>query len=253
MNEEEQYIKQIEEELEQAKDTNKKLYSLNQNSIFASEQNENLIRYQLDLKEDLDRIYHLLRGDSLELDDEGNTIWKKADDYKLITFNKLGVDKLMSYLSIYLIKNTLLSYFSDEEQINKRVEDFGYEFSDLIYNNYEQYFYIPPIEELKIILEQKEKEAKEYGRYIDTNLSYNQKLDKLRKDILDMKISNYPLIVLSTVDTIQNAMLRGLKGKERDTLREGRIVTQTEPLGLNNINMSKPNKFSLLKPKTWMK
>lgn len=102
-----------------------------------SQYEENLIRWQLDLKEDLDNIKHLLKGENLEINDNGELEWKKPVNEKFIPFNEFGVQLIMNVLSFYLNRNTLLSYY-DEETIQKKVYDFGNEIVDLIHNRYEE-------------------------------------------------------------------------------------------------------------------
>lgn len=134
------HIKVIEQEL--INERNKTLHATNttlhsQMSGFNSPQEDNLIRFQLDLREDLDRIYHLLKGNKLKEDDEGNLIYVEADDDDLKPFNEFGVQLIMNIMSFYLNRNTILSNYKDDV-IDWKVYDFGLEITDLIFNRYEE-------------------------------------------------------------------------------------------------------------------
>lgn len=105
------------------------------NTLVAGQNQENLIKWQLELDSILERIEHILRGDRPRMID-GNLIFvePKSDDEKM--FNDFGVAEIMRILSMYLNRNTILSNY-DEETILYKVYDFGCEVSDLIFLKYE--------------------------------------------------------------------------------------------------------------------
>jgi len=192
-------------------------------SIFGTPTEENLIRWQLDLKEELERIYHLLRGDIVSEDEDGNVVYKEPDDPNLKPFNEFGVQMLMNIISFYLNRNTLLSNY-DENTINWKVLDFGYDVSDLIFNRYEEMM-------------------------VTINTNDHKKIE----EHLDEKIKMFPIIVRELVDSVHSAYLRALNGGERESLRTARTVTQTEPLTAINPyqNIMPQKKASPFKPWTW--
>lgn len=129
-----QHIQDLQSELDQRR---RQEGNVGAASIFATNNNENLIRWQLDLKEDLERIDHLLRGHILKFDKEGNLTYEEPDNLDLKPFNEYGVQLIMNVISFYLNRNTILSNY-DEVTINWKVYDFGIELTDLIYNKYEE-------------------------------------------------------------------------------------------------------------------
>ena len=107
------------------------------NTIIAGQMNqENLIKWQLELDSILERIEHILRGDKPTMIN-GNMVFIPATDDKNKIFNDYGVSEIMRILSIYLNRNTILSNY-DEDTINWKVLDFGKEVSDLIFLKYEE-------------------------------------------------------------------------------------------------------------------
>lgn len=143
-----EYLEQLESELEAERGRSRQVYNANQ-SMFGLPTDNNLIEYQLDLREILDRIYHLLKGHQIKEDAQGNIIYSDPIDSNMIVFNDFGVDLIMNIMSFYLNRNTLLSNY-DEETINWKVLDFGNELVDLIHNKYELMFHVPSIDGLSI-------------------------------------------------------------------------------------------------------
>ncbi len=135
----EEYIKELEGAYQQSEATNKQLQQQAQMSMYGAvaPNEENLIRWQLDLKEDLDRIYHLLKGHQLTMGEHGEMIFTEPTDPDLKPFNEFGVQTLMNIMAFYLNRNTLLSNY-DLDTINWKVLDFGNEVADLIHNRYQE-------------------------------------------------------------------------------------------------------------------
>ena len=109
----------------------------NASSVFQSAQETNLIEWQLELDNILERVDHLLRGHILSFDKEGNLTWKEPEDTTHRVFNEYGVQEVLRILSMYLNRNTILSNY-DETTINWKIEDFGMELTDLIFMKYEE-------------------------------------------------------------------------------------------------------------------
>lgn len=107
-------------------------------NIYGSQsQNENLIVWQLELDNILERIEHLLKGDVVELDNDGNIVYTKPKDTSLIILNDYGVQLIMNVISFYLNRNTILSNYQ-ELRIFEILFDLGNELADVIYINYEK-------------------------------------------------------------------------------------------------------------------
>ena len=67
-----------------------------------SGQNDNLIVWQLELDNILERIEHLLKGDVIKTDTEGNITYEAPTDTSLIILNDYGVQLIMNVISFYL-------------------------------------------------------------------------------------------------------------------------------------------------------
>jgi len=116
------------------------------NSLIAGEINENLIQWQLELDSILERIEHMLRGDTPQ-SSNGSIIWITPSKYSERIFNNKGVAEIMRILSNYVNRNTILSNYR-EQTIAEKMYDLGFEITDLIYLKYEQMFAIPSVEEV---------------------------------------------------------------------------------------------------------
>jgi hypothetical protein len=129
---------QYQQQLEQMKaEETAGLHHLGQSSIFGNTNEQNLIQYQLDLREELERIDHLLRGHQLKYDTDGSLRWVEATDDSMKPFNDKGVQIIMNIIQFYLNRNTILSNYS-EDMINWKMMDLGDELADLIYMKYEE-------------------------------------------------------------------------------------------------------------------
>ena len=209
---------QIENYLEdlqgQLKEKDRKLSELQQHysqTMFAQQQDTNLIAYQLGLDEILDRIEHLLKGDIVEEDGEGNIIYKPSKNEDLIVLNDYGVKLIMNLISFYLNRNTILSHHNSD-RIYEILYDLGFELADLIYISYDK-------------------------------MGMNTKQKQARHIMLTMNI----------LHTIESTYNRALYGGERDSLREARVVTQTDSMG-NIMRAQTPQRktgWSRLNPANW--
>ncbi|KKN39987.1 hypothetical protein LCGC14_0737580 [marine sediment metagenome] len=106
------------------------------NAVMNQTQDTNLIVWQLELDNILERIEHLLKGDIIKSDAEGNAEYVTPTDNSLVILNDYGVQLIMNVVSFYLNRNTILSNYS-EERINNILYDLGNELADVVYINYE--------------------------------------------------------------------------------------------------------------------
>lgn len=106
-------------------------------SSFATKMDDNLVRWQLELNDILERAEHILRGDIPKFD-QGQVIWSEnplPDDNPL---NNIGVNEVMKILAMYVNRNTILSDY-DNDEIHIKVYDFGREVNNLIFMRYEDF------------------------------------------------------------------------------------------------------------------
>jgi hypothetical protein len=100
-------------------------------SSFASKTEDNIVRWQLELNDILERAEHILKGDVPEFKD-GHIIWGENPDPDNNPLNKTGVQEVMKILALYVNRNKVLSDYSNEE-INFKVYDFGRAVNNLIF------------------------------------------------------------------------------------------------------------------------
>lgn len=115
-------------------------------SMFSDMESQNLIKWQLDIKEELERIERLLRRQVVKSDDKGNTYYAAPEEGQEL-FNERGINEVMNLLNWYLNKNIILSNFEIKE-IAIRMLQFSDELNDLIFNNYED-FGLTTLEKMK--------------------------------------------------------------------------------------------------------
>lgn len=102
-----------------------------QMSAFATRQDDNIVRWQLELNDILERAEHILRGDIPSFQD-GHIIWERNPHPETNPLNDLGVQEVMKILAMYVNRNTILSDYKNDE-INIKVYDFGREVNNLIF------------------------------------------------------------------------------------------------------------------------
>lgn len=260
------YIDELETSLTSERNKNLQLSNA-QIGNFSQPGEDNLIRYQLDLIEVVDRIKHLLRGDIESEDKDGNITYQPNNNDEEKTFNDYGVKKIMNIISFSINRNTLLSNF-DNETINWKCEDFGNRISDLILcefskmmltTSFEKEFekeYGVKCEKLPdnvYVVEMKDRWGQVYHQYLDKDIIMKINL-RIAEHLLH-KAETYPLIVDELVDSYHASLLRALAGGERESLRTARVVSQSENIGkqLNQQMQSQQSKFSLIKPSTWIR
>jgi len=102
-----------------------------QMSSFASKTEDNIVRWQLELNDILERAEHILRGDVPKFED-GHIIWKPNPNPQNNPLNDVGVNEIMKILSLYVNRNKVLADYSNRE-INFKVFDFGRAVNNLIF------------------------------------------------------------------------------------------------------------------------
>ena len=213
-------------------------------SDYKSRDEVNLVKYQLEMTDELETIFHIFQGQYLGVDEKGNQVWRNPDDDRLIIFSDYGVKRLMNILSMYITKNKLLAYY-DDKMIKWKMQDFGITLTDLLNNSYELFFYFPSPEDL-------------YEKYLPLikenkiNLTEQEFYEKCliwSEEELQKKIVNIPMIIQSILDFVHDTYQRALNGKERQSYREKYHISQNTPMGFQP--NQKDVKQSIFNPKTW--
>lgn len=131
------YINELEQKSQEKDKKINELTGYTSNTIFNQNQDANLIMWQLELDNILERIEHLLKGDVLQEDGAGNMVYTIPKDTSLIILNDYGVQLIMNVISFYLNRNTILSNYG-WERVKEILYDLGNELADVIYINYEK-------------------------------------------------------------------------------------------------------------------
>ena len=111
-------------------------HARSQTSAFTTQKDENLIRWQLELNDILERAEHILRGDVPKYE-RGILIWVKSEHPEKNPLSEWGVQEVMKILSMYINRNTILSDY-DNTEINWKVFDFGRRINNLFFMRYDE-------------------------------------------------------------------------------------------------------------------
>jgi hypothetical protein len=231
-----------------------------QQSISMQEQEKSMVKDQLDLTEELERIENLLRGNILEKDSDGVARWVAPKDRDMIILSDHGIHLIMNTITFYINKNTLLSNY-DEDTILTKMEDFATTLSDNIFMEYEKVFSYPSFADCKeILLERIEKkielrkfayeligEKKDKGEireHLLTELEgrIENEITKIKEQIIKNKLKRFENIIRCVQDAVHSTYLRALGGAERRTLRQHWNITEAR--GNMHTPESEGNKFN---------
>ena len=215
-----------------------------QQDLALEKQETNIIKEQLDLNPLLDYMNHLLRGDYLELGENGE-VWKTPIDTDLIILSEKGVHLIMNALRFYLNTNTLLSNY-ETEIIDQKMEDFALTLADDIFMEYESVFRFPSFEECKTKLLARISSKVELRKFAlellgkevneveikeeiikEMEGSLNKEIEKIKEQTMKNKLKRFELIMRVVQDAVHSTYLRAWNGAERRTLRQHIHINET--------------------------
>ena len=200
------------------------------------EQNKGIIKEQLNLEEEFERIDHLLRGHVKRQDSNGESFWEEPKSNDEILLSEAGINLIIKMLRWYLNKNTLLSNY-DEETILSKMEDLSTSLADALFMNYEKYFLYPTLEDCQEKLIQRLKKKQQdilytyelQGEEVTEEEVWNQLVgeinpsierQKIKEQLIKDKLKLYDLLMRQVQDSVHSAYLRAYAGQERKTLRQ---------------------------------
>ena len=131
------YLNELEQQNKKLKSKNTEYQSNISNTSFNNSDDGNVVQWQLETDDILDKIEHFLKGDIVKTDKDGNVFYEKQKEKDLVILNEYGVNSIMQILGNYLNRNTILSYYN-EERINEILGDLGDHIARFILCNYEK-------------------------------------------------------------------------------------------------------------------
>lgn len=108
-----------------------------QSSMHQYNPTDNLVKWQLELNDILEKAEHILRED-IPVIRRGNVEWERNPNPDSRIFNDYAVHEIMRILTLYINRNTILSDYEPDD-IHIKVLDFGKEVNNLIYMKYEDF------------------------------------------------------------------------------------------------------------------
>jgi len=106
-------------------------------TLFSEREDDNLIKWQLDIERSLLRLERLLRKQVPKRDEKTNAVYYvDCPDNQL--FNEKGINEIMNLLSWYVNKEIMLSVYEDK-QVDLIMQQFADEVIDFIYINLEDF------------------------------------------------------------------------------------------------------------------
>jgi len=236
--------------------------SQTQQDVMIQEQEGNMIREQLDSSDDIQKIYNLLQGYSLERNDKGRMVWTKPKNNDMIILTPYGIQFVMGKIVTYLTKNTLLSNY-DDKQIMGKMEDISSNINDTIFMEYDKMFLYPTLKDCqdelrkritnkidlrifaKELLGQKaNKEEIEKQILKEMEEVVEREMTNIKEQKMKSKLKRFESLVRDIQDVIHSAYQRAWKGQERTTLRQHIHISENK--GNFGIPMQQQQGFSPL-------
>jgi len=260
--EEEKYLQDTENRLRLAQaEAMEKGVASQQVMMDMDEQEKNILKEQLDLSGELDRIDHLLRGHILKPDENGLPQWTEPTNKDLILLTEEGINYINWAIQWYLTKNLLLSNY-DVDTINAKMEDISTTIADALFMKYDTYFREPTLDECKEEIEKRISKRIEIRKFaaelsgveIDEKEIRNEilkdmegRIERELTTIKEQKTKNrlklYESLIRFIQDSIHSTYLRAFGGQERRTIRQHIHVSESSaPM----IQQKNPQKLSLL-------
>lgn len=227
--------------------TSNQNYTQTQRAMMLQEQEKGMIKDQLDLSEELERIEHLLKGEVLTKDEvTGDYKWKSPEDSELILLSDYGIHLILNTITWYINKNTLLSNY-EEDVILSKMEDFSTDLADTIFMEYEKVFSYPTFDDCKKVLEERIKTKTELRKFAieltgetaseekirnelmdEIEGRIDKEIQKIKEQIIKNKLKRFMLLLRVIQDAVHSTYLRAWKGQERRTLRQHIHVSETQ-------------------------
>lgn len=137
MEDNERYLNELENENQALKNKTNEMTGAMATTLFNKNDDSNLIQFQLETEDILDKLQHFLTGDIITQDEEGGFYYKKQKNKDLVLLNEYGVNSFMQIGQNYINKVTILSFY-DEERIYEILADLGDELNKFMLCNYEK-------------------------------------------------------------------------------------------------------------------
>jgi len=131
------YLNEIENELRQSQKEKRDLAKTQLGMYEMGNDENNLIKWQLNLEEEKDRIFHLLKGHRKVSNEKGEEVWIEPLTQDSVIMNDYGIDYIMGLLESFVNRNIILSNW-DEDRIKEICLDLGNQINEDIYNDYER-------------------------------------------------------------------------------------------------------------------
>lgn len=216
-----------------------------QQQMYMQEQERSMVKDQLDLSEEIEKINYLLKGFTFN----ANTgDWDAPKDESMIVLTDYGVHLITNTIQWYINKNTLLSNYQDDIILNK-MEDFATALADVVFMEYEKVFKYPSLDDCIKVLRQRIQTKVDTTKFtlklkgivktedqITSEIIFEMQdriedeLTKIKEQIIKNKLKRFELLIRVVQDAVHSTYLRAFNGQERRTLREHINITETKGL-----------------------
>lgn len=216
--------------------------TMESNQISTGE-NEGLVKEQLDMGKDIERIDKLLRGWHVVQTSSGEK-WEAPTNEDLIILSDQGIHYFRQILANYVHKGTMLSAF-EVEDVNQKMHDLANQINDDIFTSYELLFKMPSVERCKEELDKRLANKVKVKQFINELVGKNVEEEELKEEVLremewnleielgrirdklfNDKLKRFSSYLLWIEDIIHSTYQRAVGGQERRSLRQHMQITE---------------------------
>jgi|TARA_Y100000296_G_scaffold45780_1_gene52462 hypothetical protein len=236
-----------------------------QRSILEQQQNTGMVKEQLDLAPEIERIENLLRGKYQTTDEYGNIIWEDPKNKQDIMLTEEGIQFILNSISWYLNKNLLLSNY-DEETILSKMEDYATSLSDLLFMRSEIYFTKPSttycekllVKRIDNMVEKRlsnmrirgieitDEDEKGIRKKVIESLQLEKEIEKISENEIKDRLKGFEHLIRVIQDAVHSTYNRSYMGGERRSIRQSMHISESRNPDLkprHNISMNPFNLF----------
>jgi hypothetical protein len=244
----ENILDQLQREIDNARlNTDRESLARLQQNAFLEKDEKSMVKEQLDLSDQITRIDYLLKGYSLQPNQEGDLVWTAPCSEDMKVFSDYGIQMVMNTICFYLNQNTLLSNYKEEE-IRQKMLEFTKELIWAVFMNYDKVFRYPSVEECITTIKKRLKKQTDISKYayelqgrhdVTIEQIYAQKIheieneiefeiEKVKQNLIKEKLKRFPLLVRVIQDTVHSTYQRAWNGQERASLRQHMTISESK-------------------------
>lgn len=223
-----------------------------------------MVKEQLDLGDVYDLIDHLLEGEVLIKDSNGNRRWTKPGDESMLLLSEEGINYVRRRMAWHINKNTLLSNYQ-EERILDMVKDFSISLQDALFMKSRQFFRQPSMKKCYEVFKKRLSRRAELKRFAYDTLGLSKsdeeinaellkevegriekELETIRSQLIKNREKEFESLIIDIEYLLLSTYMRSLGGEERGSIRRHQQALEVKGGGMMDQSSNQAPKPGLI-------